>query len=150
MVTIAKFLHDDVYKNGLGQFDNNGGLHLRLMSALPTSGNITVANLVAQTALVAQTTLSNAPNNKEVILEADGSGGWQVKVVSKQLTALCTVGPAPYIVITDHGGPAVIVNGVSIVPVKVLMYTQETSGQGITIGASLIVPAFSFGFSAPV
>jgi len=134
MATIAKFLHDDVYKNGLGKFENNGGLQYRLMSAVPTSGNINAAaTLVASATLTIQ----------EVTLKPDGSGGWQVTVVSKTFTALIgsTAGTALYIVITDHS--------VANSP-QVLMYTQETSGQSITIGASLIVPAFSFGFSAPV
>lgn len=132
-MAIAKFLHDDVYKNGLGQFASNSALQLRVMNAVPIPGNLSGANIVAQTTLTIQ----------EVTLDIDGSGGWQVKVASKTLTASisCTAGTALYIVITDHSVEKAI---------KVLMYTQETSGQGITIGASLIVPAFSFGFSAPV
>jgi len=135
-MAIAKFLHDDVYKNGLGQFASNSALQLRVMNAVPisgNSGNLSGANIVASATLTIQ----------EVTLDMDGSGGWQVKVASKTLTASisCTAGTALYIVITDHNVERAI---------KILMYTQETSGQGITIGASLIVPAFSFGFSAPV
>lgn len=129
----AKYLHDDVYKNGLGQFKTSGGIQYRLMNAVPT-----VANL--NTAIVApNVTLTTA----EVSLSSDGSGGWQVSIPTKTLTASAAsaAGTALYIVLTDHSTPS---------DIKILMYTQETTAPAIASGASLIVPGFSFGFSAPV
>lgn len=136
-MAITKYLHDDVYKNGLGLFKSNGALQYRLMNAVPAS-NPTPASL--NTALVAVAVLLNA---SEVTLISDGAGGWQVNIPTKTLsaTAASAAGTSLYIVLTDHNTPNEI---------KTLMYTQETTAPAIAIGASLIVPAFSFGFSAPV
>ena len=132
-MAITKYLHDDVYTNGLGIFKSNGALQYRLMNAVPTNANL-------NSAIVADAkTLTTA----QVALSSDGAGGWQVSVQTQTLTATVAsaAGTTLYIVLTDHN---------TANNIKTLMYTQETTAPAIAVGASLIVPAFSFGFSAPV
>ena len=132
-MAIIKYLHDDVYKNGLGLFKANGALQYRLMNAVPTSVNVNNA-IVAAAIMLA---------SSEVTLTSDGAGGWQVSIPTKTLTATAAsaAGTTLYIVLTDHN---------TANDIKILMYTQETTAPAIAVGASLIVPGFSFGFSAPV
>ena len=127
----TKYLHDDVYQKGLGLFYKNPALQYRLMNAVPTSVNVNTAIVAAAITLTIQ----------EVTLTSDGAGGWQVNIPTKTLTATAAsaVGTTLYIVLTDHNND-----------IKILMYTQETTAPAIAVGASLIVPGFSFGFSAPV
>jgi len=132
-MAIIKYLHDDVYKNGLGLFKANGALQYRLMNAVPTNANLNTA-IVAVAIMLA---------SSEVTLTSDGAGGWQVSIPTKTLTATAAsaAGTTLYIVLTDHN---------TANDIKILMYTQETTAPAIAVGASLIVPGFSFGFSAPV
>jgi len=132
-MAIIKYLHDDVYKNGLGLFKANGALQYRLMNAVPTNANLNTAIVAAAIMLTIQ----------EVTLTSDGAGGWQVSIPTKTLTATAAsaAGTTLYIVLTDHN---------TANDIKILMYTQETTAPAIAVGASLIVPGFSFGFSAPV
>jgi hypothetical protein len=129
----TKFLHEEVYKNGLGKFKPNGALQYRLMNAVPTNANLNTAIVAAAVQL----------KDPDVTLSSDGAGGWQVSIPTQTLTATVAsaAGTTLYIVLTDHN---------TANDIKVLMYTQETTAPAIAIGASLIVPAFSFGFSAPV
>lgn len=132
-MAIIKYLHDDVYKNGLGLFKANGALQYRLMNAVPTNANLNTAIVAVAIMLAAS----------EVTLTSDGAGGWQVSIPTKTLTATAAsaAGTTLYIVLTDHN---------TANDIKILMYTQETTAPAIAVGASLIVPGFSFGFSAPV
>lgn len=132
-MAIIKYLHDDVYKNGLGLFKANGALQYRLMNAVPTNANLNTAIVAVAMTLTIQ----------EVTLTSDGAGGWQVSIPTKTLTATAAsaAGTTLYIVLTDHN---------TANDIKILMYTQETTAPAIAVGASLIVPGFSFGFSAPV
>jgi len=132
-MAIIKYLHDDVYKNGLGLFKANGALQYRLMNAVPTNANLNTAIVAVAIMLTIQ----------EVTLTSDGAGGWQVSIPTKTLTATAAsaAGTTLYIVLTDHN---------TANDIKILMYTQETTAPAIAVGASLIVPGFSFGFSAPV
>lgn len=129
----TKYLHEDVYKLGLGLFYNNPAIQYRLMNAVPTNSNIHTAIIAGPVTLTIQ----------EVTLTSDGAGGWQISIPTKTLTATAAsaAGTTLYIVVTDHG---------TANEVKTLMYTQETTAPAIAVGASLIVPSFSFGFSAPV
>ena len=132
-MAITKYLHDDVYQKGLGLFKPNGALQYRLMNAVPTSVNVNTAIVAVAIMLTIQ----------EVTLTSDGAGGWQVSIPTKTLTATAAsaAGTTLYIVLTDHN---------TANDIKILMYTQETTAPAIAVGASLIVPGFSFGFSAPV
>jgi hypothetical protein len=103
------------------------------MNAVPTNANLNTAIVAAAVQL----------KDPDVTLSSDGAGGWQVSIPTQTLTATVAsaAGTTLYIVLTDHN---------TANDIKVLMYTQETTAPAIAIGASLIVPAFSFGFSAPV